>query len=128
MPKGFRIQIDDVRLFPIQAFFNAISDHSFVETIANLLSGVGASFDEAHCEFPADLDPDEEPFEGVRFALYDDEVVVDLQTFRHYLELACIAYISENPSNLPKIETLMQNAILSSFKDGQSAVQEQLYP
>ena len=125
MPKGFRIQVDNERLFPIQAFFNAISDHSFVETIANLLRGIGASFDDAHCEFPKDLDPGEEPFEGVRFALYDDEVVVGFRTFRHYLELACTAYISENPINRSKIENLLQNP--SSFRDGQSTVQEWLY-
>ena len=110
MPKRLSIVGDDDPLFPIQAFFNAIGDHSFIETIARLLKGIGAGFDDVFCEFPSDLDPGEEPFEGVRCALYEDEIVVDLDTFGRFLKLACENYVREHPEDKAQIDSLLQKA------------------
>lgn len=107
MPKRLEIVGDSDPLFPVQAFFNAVSDDSFVRTVSNLVVGIGAGADDAFCEFPGDLDPGDDPFEGVRFALYEDEVAVDERTFRRFLRLACDAYISAHPEDVEKIEDLL---------------------
>jgi CDI immunity protein len=110
MPKRLSIVSDEDPMFPVQAFFNAISNDHFVFTISNLLQGVGAGFDVAYCEFPEDLDPSDESFEGVRFSLYEDEIIVDYQTFMQYLKLACKQYIKEHPEDHNKLEQLLQAA------------------
>lgn len=110
MPKRLSIVGDEGPMFPVQAFFNAINDDRFVFTISNLLQGVGAGFDVAYCEFPYALDENDEPFEGVRFSLYEDEIIVDYQTFMQYLKLACKQYIKEHPEDSNKLEHLLQAA------------------
>ena len=82
---------DDDPLFPMQAFFNIIRASEFIEIVSNLTSGHGAGLECVYCGFPGDADPGEEPFEGVRFALFEDEVVVDEKTFAKFLRLACEA-------------------------------------
>jgi len=84
-------------LFPVQAFFNALGDRTFVDALADLLRGVGHGVNEAHCEFPGDLDPGEPRFEGVRFRLFEDEVVVSRETFERFLLAACRAQAQRCP-------------------------------
>lgn len=116
MPK--RIDIEDApeyeRLFPVQAFFNAIDDDLFVRTVDCLTRGTGAGFNNAVCSFPGDLDeyaiavelkgkvPD-----GIMFSLFEDEVVVDIPTFRRFLTLACEAYVHDHPEDRARIEELL---------------------
>jgi len=83
-----RITLDGP-LFPVQAFFNAVSDSSFVRVIRDLKRGVGASVEDCHCEFPDDIGPDELPFDGVRFVLYEDEVILTLQELAEILKAVC---------------------------------------
>lgn len=97
MSKRLERVADDDSLFPVQAFFNALGDATFVDTLSDLLQGVGHGVNEAHCEFPADLDPGEPPFEGVRFRLFEDEVVVSRETFERFLLAACAAQVRRCP-------------------------------
>ena len=102
-------------LFPVQAFFNAISDDSFLKTLEAFSKGVGASFDDCHCEFPNDLDPDDEPINGIQFALYDQEVVVSSDEFVGYLEKVCDKFLLEYPDKKKDVEDYLMK-IKSYFK------------
>ncbi|MCM3025303.1 ribonuclease toxin immunity protein CdiI [Bacillus safensis] len=94
--------------FPVVAFFNAITDDSFVNVVQHLSTGVGYGINDVDCTFPNDLEPDEEPFHGVLFALHDDEVIVDYQTFYYYLEQACNTYITEYPQDKKTISEVLR--------------------
>ena len=104
MSKRIQLVADNDRLFPVQAFFNAISSRNFVAVIQSLLGGVGAGINDVHCQFPGDLDPGEKTFKGVRFSLYDDEVVVDEQTFKRFLIAASKAHVREQPEERAALE------------------------
>lgn len=111
MPKRVQVVGDEDLLFPVQAFFNAIGDSSFLRIIANLASGIGAGIDDVYCEFPSDLNEDEETFEGVRCSLYEDEVVVDRDTFFSFLRLAAAAYIEKHPEESARVDAILSSML-----------------
>ena len=91
--------------FPIQAFFNAISDSKFTEVIGQMSLGIGRGINDAVCTFPGDLDPEEELFDGIQFSLYGWEpVIADYKKFYYYLSLACKAHIEDFPDDQNKIK------------------------
>lgn len=90
--------------FPAIAFFNAIKNIEFMDTIEQISKEIGRGFDEVDCSFSTDLEPDEEPFEGVEFALGNQEVILDYKTYFYYLELACLKYVNEFPKDKQIIE------------------------
>lgn len=108
MPLHFRLVLADPKLFPVQAFFNAISDGAFVRVVESLLSGVGHGAEEAFCEFPDPLDPGDPPFEGVRFSIFEEEVVLDRPTFLRYLRLAVDAFLEGHPADRVRLEALLR--------------------
>lgn len=71
----FAITLEN-RLFPVQAFFNAMPARSFFEALENFAKGIGAGFNDAVCEFPDELDEDEEKFTGVKFYIFNEELIV----------------------------------------------------
>jgi hypothetical protein len=83
----------------MQAFFNAVSDGSFVRVIDCLTSGIGFSINEADCTFPTDLETDEGPFDGVRFSLFEDAVVIPLSQLRQYIKTVCDDYVVKHPED-----------------------------
>ena len=107
MSKRLELVSDRDPLFPAQAFFNALSDRTFVDALVDLLRGVGHGVNEAHCELPGDLDPGEPPFEGVRFRLFEDEVVVPRETFERFLRAACAAQVQRCPEQRAAIAQLL---------------------
>ena len=112
MNREFRIVLSD-DLLPVQAFFNAIPDDSFLKTIEAFSKGVGASFNDCHCEFPGDLDPEDEMIEGVQFALYEQEVVISMAAFLEYLTKACDVFINDNPEDKDDVERLLNAVTIS---------------
>ena len=111
MPKRLNFVKDNDPLFPVQAFFNAISDDSFVRTVENLSKNIGAAFDDCDCEFPGDLDPGDETFEGVRFSLFEEEVVVDQNTFQRFLRLACEEHLRRHPQDSHAINESLSSIV-----------------
>lgn len=103
-----RITIEDSRLFPVQAFFNAIRDDEFVVRVEELLRNIGHGYDGGVCcTFPEELDPGEEPFEGVEFSVGYEDVIIPRADFRHYLQLACYAYLESRPEDRQQLENLL---------------------
>ena len=84
-----RLTLDDESLFPIQAFFDAVGDDSFVRVVDSLTKGVGYSINDCDCSFPDDLEPDEESFEGVRFSLFEQSIVISTEQLGQYIRLVC---------------------------------------
>jgi hypothetical protein len=84
--------------FPVQAFFNAISDDSLLDIVGHLVGRQGAGINDCVCLFPSDLDPGEVPFEGVRFSLFDDKVVISLSQFADWLDHVGASYCQAYPS------------------------------
>jgi CDI immunity protein len=77
------------REFPVQAFFNAISDDALLDIVSHLLKRQGYSSDYCHCRFPADLDPNEPTFEGVRFSHFDDSLEITERRLAEVLDMVC---------------------------------------
>jgi hypothetical protein len=110
-----RIVIGDDRdpKFPVQAFFNSISDSSFISIVSSLVKQVGYCTDNACCTFPGDLDPGEEIFEGVKFSLFEDAVIIDNQSFLNYLELVCNKHVEFCPNDKEEISNLLKSYSIS---------------
>ncbi|MGV3607271.1 MAG: ribonuclease toxin immunity protein CdiI [Planctomycetaceae bacterium] len=93
-----RLRIDDDPLLPVQAFFNAIDDESFVRVIDALTSGVGYATNECDCLFPSDLDPGEEIFQGVRFSLFEQSNVISPQELARYIKIVSKGFVEQHPA------------------------------
>jgi hypothetical protein len=104
MPKRLELVSDSDRLFPVQAFFNSISSQNFVETIQRLLNGIDMSIDDTSCDFAGNLATDDEHFEGVRFSLYEDSVIIGEGTFNRFLTEACKAHLRQHPEDQAALE------------------------
>jgi hypothetical protein len=116
------------KFFPVQAFFNEISDGSFIRVIDHLTRGEGYGLNVAVCTFPAHMDDyeryverAEKPLEGVEFSLFDDDVVLDVPTFRRFLTMACEAYVKKYPEDRATIEELLARPQPPLFQEETSA-------
>ena len=105
----YRIEIEEDRLFPVQAFLNAIPDGQFLRTLRSLVQGVGATFNDADCSFPGDLDPCDEPFDGVSFGVLQEEVVISRTEFAGYLRRAALEHVRRFPSEGGQILELLDS-------------------
>lgn len=105
-----RLSLADGRLFPVQCFFNAVTDFSFVEVVGRLLQGIGYGTDSAHCAFPSDLDPGEETFDGVRFSIFEDSVILTIEELRYFIRKACESYLVSHPDERNAISGLLSSA------------------
>lgn len=99
MPFRISEELTDEKLLPVIHFFNAIPNRKFVEVIKSLSNGVGYGLEYCHCNFPEDLDPWEESFEGIQFvnSALDLEVIIDHNTTLEYLLLSSKSYLKEFP-------------------------------
>ncbi|NNC15319.1 hypothetical protein D7Y27_20330 [Corallococcus sp. AB004] len=101
---------DRDRLFPVQAFFNAINASEFVDTYRNLLNGIGYGFEGIlSCEFPGSLDPWEERFDGVRFSIYEEEVIVDYSVFVRFALTWAQAHVKAWPEDKAELEAILKD-------------------
>ncbi|MDF1660192.1 MAG: ribonuclease toxin immunity protein CdiI [Planctomycetota bacterium] len=103
----FRLPLSESR-FPVQTFFNAIADSSFFDVIERLSKGVGSSINECHCTFPGDLDPADEPFEGVCFSIFDDEIIVTKQECVSVVQTVCADYLKKYPERRTELERILR--------------------
>jgi hypothetical protein len=112
MNKKFRIVLEN-ELFPVQAFFNAIPDDSFLKVIESFSKNVGASFNDCYCEFLGDLDSEDIPIDGIQFSLYEQEVVISKINFLSYLTRVCDIFLHDNPNKKENIERLLNSIAIS---------------
>lgn len=113
MPNRLLLEGD---LFPVQCFFNAVPDSNFVEVVGRLLQGIGQGLDYARCTFPDDLDPGEEVFDGVRFSIFEDVVVLKHEEFLNYVREACCSYLATYPNDDGEINKLLTSPEASRLR------------
>lgn len=95
-------------LFPVQAFFNAMPARSLVRTLTAFCSGVGAGFSDATCEFPGELDEGEARFEGVRFEIFDESVIISNAEFFEIVLKVCASYVEQFPDERNLVRDLTE--------------------
>jgi len=93
--------------FPAQAFFNSMKDRDFISTLEGFAKGVGRGFDDAVCEFPGELPFEDQPFKGVKFYLFEEEVILHKLDFLKILEEACLTYIARHSNDRVRIKELL---------------------
>ena len=108
MNHKFRVVLED-KLLPVQVFFNAIPDRAFIDTLKAFESGVGAGFNDAFCEFPGEEEFDEEPLNGIGFAIKGEEIVIDYKSFICVLEQVCKSYSTEYPNSQDEVFNRLSN-------------------
>ena len=107
MDDKFRVVLED-RLLPLQVFFNAIPDRSFIETLKAFEKGIGAGFNDAFCGFPGEEDFDEEPLNGIEFAIRGEEIVVSYEDFLSILKDVCGVYLTKYSEQEKEVRSLLE--------------------
>jgi hypothetical protein len=98
---------DDDDLVVVKNFFSEFTGN-LPDCISRVLNGVGYGNEYAMCTFPDDIEPDEVPFTGVRFTMFENDVkVIDEQTFRAVVVEACRRYLRTNPSKRGEIMDIL---------------------
>lgn len=104
------LDIMDEKLHPIAYYFDAVESHSiFIEDVNSLTNGEGGRSIEGiiDCTFPCQLDEFQiynSGFDGIQFIFFEEEIVVDVPTFRKYLRIACEAYWTQYPESRATLE------------------------
>ncbi len=109
-----QISVQEIEKFrPLIVFLDSIPNSDFVNTIDSLTKGYGTGFQGVTaCLFPNELDEymisRGEGFDnGVQFIFFEDEVVVDIDTFWKYLRMACEAYWQEHPEDKETLQSYL---------------------
>ncbi len=92
-----RLKLSDPALYPVVAFFNSIWDQDFLKAMTRLTNGIGQSMNDAYCLFYDPDEPDEEIFEGAKFSVGDDEVILSDADWKRYAREATLAFVKANP-------------------------------
>lgn len=98
-----RIRHPDPKMAPVMAFFAFAPDPDFPEVMDAVVSGLGASANDAGCEFPTA----EDPFEGVRFWVLQDEVIISVAEFHRLVREACAAQAKRLPQQADALEAVL---------------------
>jgi len=106
MNDKFRIILED-HLLPVQAFFNAIPDRSFIETLKAFRQRTGAGFNETYCGFPGEEEFDEEALNGIEFAIKDEQVVLGYDEFFRILSEVCTVFLEKYPNKKGEVSELL---------------------
>jgi hypothetical protein len=99
---------DSDELWVVKNFFSEHDGVLFPSCIAHILSGIGYGNEYAMCTFPDSIEPDEEPFNGIRFTMYGGHTkVIDEDAFKKITIEACRRYILKNSSRRNQITEIL---------------------
>ena len=101
MARQPRLVLNDDKLYPVAGFFNSLWDQNFLEVMSQLAAGIGHGINGATCLFPDPDDPDDPPFEGAKFSVASDEVILSEKEWKAYARMAIASYIKANPNDEP---------------------------
>ncbi len=101
--------IKDEKLYPMADFFDSLANRTdFVHYVDYLTKGISIGLEESGCDFPNSLDEysiyQGLGFDGIHFYSFENEVSVDVSTFRKYLRIACDVYLQEHSEDRQQIE------------------------
>ncbi|MCA9553692.1 MAG: hypothetical protein KC933_26870 [Myxococcales bacterium] len=71
--------------------------------MVEVLSGRNYGINDAGCEFPTA----EDPFEGVRFWVLHDEVIISVAEFHRFVREACAAQAKRLPQQADALEAVL---------------------
>jgi hypothetical protein len=110
--KKLRINSDDVPL-PVRAYLSAIPEDVFPRIIQQLAMGQGGGMEDAFCEFEVGGVSNSTQ---IRFALFEEEVVVSPAELIRYVRVASAAQIASRPDQALAInEAILE--LVDRFKD-----------
>ncbi len=100
---------------PVLMIMNMISEKRFLTVLEAISKGNGFGEEYGACTLPDDLDEFDkangEELAGVEFGLYSgEEIVIDFQTFYHYLKIICDRFLKTNSE-----QTNIVNALLMDY-------------
>ncbi len=100
---------------PVLMVINMISEKRFLTVLEAISKGNGFGEEYGACTLPDDLDEFDkangEELNGVEFGLYSgEEIVIDFQTFYHYLKIICDKFLKTNSEH-----TNIVNAFLMDY-------------
>lgn len=93
-------------LWIVKSYFNSISGFSFPIAADCLLGGTSFGNEYYTCDFPCEEEDD--IFEGVRFRILDDEVIVSEEIFKEYLQIASKRYFELNPEISDEVQNVLK--------------------
>lgn len=96
---------DDLKI--AKEFFNTFSGNNFCDAVSYLCQGVGYGNEYSACEFPDDLDFDEQAFDGAKFRYFDDELIVSLRQLELLVDEAVEKFIKTHPDQKERTEKLI---------------------
>lgn len=99
---------------PVLMIMNMISEKRFLIVLEAISKGNGFGEDYGVCTFPDDLDEFDkangEELDGVEFGLYSGgEIVIDFQTFYHYLKIICAKFLKTNSEQTNRVNALLKD-------------------
>ena len=104
--------------FPAIALINEAFNENPIEFVNNLTNGVGSGYNYSSCSFWSELDDYEkssiEKFDGLLISTEDnEEIVVSISDFAHYLTIACDRL---KASGFKELQTLKEKVELLKTK------------
>lgn len=92
------------------AYFTYISDTQFLEMMRFVIDGIGGYGGDGHVgfELSEELEPGEEPFEGVKFHIFHEENVISYELFHQILTNIAENYVKEYPNEQQEVTSLLQ--------------------
>lgn len=90
-----------------KSFFNSLFDISFLKSINYLVNRTSVVSEYHGCTFPENIDPDEEPFVGVKFRRIDEEIIVEEEIFLSLLKETCERYLDRVPEKEAEVKDLL---------------------
>lgn len=91
----------------VSSFFSVYNESEIIVLLERILSETGTGKNDLGIEFSRDAQEwGEQPFDGVKFYLLNEEITISNQDFIKYLEEVCKVYENEYPIKKEEIETL----------------------
>jgi hypothetical protein len=102
--QGFEIVAD---------FFSHVLHRDTVRTLRSMLENKGVGFETDSCEM--ELDPGEEPFEGVKFQTYrwwledSQEILISIEDFKEVMRVVAKSHLHSTPEDEVKLKKLLRH-------------------
>lgn len=99
---------------PVLMIMNMISEKRFLTVLEAISQGNGFGEEYGACTLPDDLDEFDkangEELDGVEFGMYSgEEIVIDFQTFYHYLKIICDKFLETNSEQTNTVNAFLKD-------------------
>ena len=95
-------------IYLAKLYSNRAHTLTFLGTIEHIINGAGVVDEHAGCGFSDDREPNEEPWEGIKFFLFEEEVVLNLPEAMELLRKASLRYATLHRSRVAEVMALLK--------------------